>query len=531
MTRLEQRLSYAPGTRRMLRLATISAALAALAGIALLALAGWFLTAAAIAGAGGAIAVQAFNYLVPSATIRLFAIVRTMARYGERLWSHRAALDAMAALRGTLFARLAAQDSRSATALSGGDAATRLTADIDALEDLIVRRPTRSAALLAALAGVVLTASAGWGSALLLAALLAALPFLLRRIANRLTATPARAAADALGQLRSRYIEYAAARPEIAAYGLADRIMADLRPLTLSLDRARAQLFVGEGLQAAFLAAYTGLAVSLILISASGPAPLVALALLSGAGSVEAMAGLSRTAFRQASVAASLQRLAAIEALPHAASGSMPPLPTSALPIRLGDAMIAPGSRIAIAGRSGSGKTLLMEGLAGLRAIDADAMIDGKALADCPDDLLTAQFALSPQDAPMLAGSIGDNLRLARSGVDEAAMAAALHVACLDTLPGGLDYRLGEAGGTLSGGERKRLSIARALLAGRPWLLLDEPTEGLDRATEARLVARLEAWLDETGTGLILISHRPAPLALTEHRLAVERIRVAPLAG
>ncbi|WP_163497479.1 ATP-binding cassette domain-containing protein, partial [Escherichia coli] len=76
-------------------------------------------------------------------------------------------------------------------------------------------------------------------------------------------------------------------------------------------------------------------------------------------------------------------------------------------------------------------------------------------------------------------------------------------------MPAGLETRLGEAGGTLSGGERKRLSLARALLAGRPWLLLDEPSEGLDSTTESELVARLDAWLAETGTGLVLVSHRP----------------------
>ncbi|MFN3798587.1 MAG: ATP-binding cassette domain-containing protein, partial [Sphingobium yanoikuyae] len=97
------------------------------------------------------------------------------------------------------------------------------------------------------------------------------------------------------------------------------------------------------------------------------------------------------------------------------------------------------------------------------------------------------------------------------------------------SLPGGIDYRLGEAGGTLSGGERKRLSLARALLTGRPWLLLDEPTEGLDAATEALLISRLRIWLDRTGTGLILISHRPAPLTLTDRQVPVSAI--APLPG
>ena len=88
-------------------------------------------------------------------------------------------------------------------------------------------------------------------------------------------------------------------------------------------------------------------------------------------------------------------------------------------------------------------------------------------------------------------------------------------------MPGALDCFIGEGGGTLSGGEQKRLSLARALLAQRPWLIADEPSEGLDPATEAELVGRLDAWLARTGTGLILVSHRPAPRALCPQSLAV----------
>lgn len=524
-------LDKATGSAMLLRRATLCAVIAALAGIALLALAGWFLTAAAMAGAAGTLAVQAFNYLVPSAAIRLLAILRTVSRYGERLWSHRAALEAMGGLRASLFARLAAQDSRTALPLSSGDAAARLTGDIDALEDLVVRRPSRIAGLTAALAGVMLAASGGWLSALLLAAMLAALPLLLCSLARRLTEGPAQQAADALGALRARYVELASARAEIAAYGLSDRVMAELGPLTRRLDRARARLFIGEGVQAALLAAYSALAVMLVLLGADAPAPLVALALLASAGAVEAMAGLSRTAFRQASVDAGLARLAALDALPLDDA----PAPFTATPqaIRLGNIELRPGARVAVTGRSGSGKSLLAEGLAGLRPVTADVALGGHPLAACSGTALRDQFALSPQDAPMLAGSVADNLRLARPGIDAADMVDALHVACLDqriaSLPGGIDYRLGEAGGTLSGGERKRLSLARALLTGRPWLLLDEPTEGLDAATEALLISRLRIWLDRTGTGLILISHRPAPFTLTDRQVPVSAI--APLPG
>jgi ATP-binding cassette subfamily C protein CydC len=506
-----------------LRWALLCAMLAGLSAILLLALSGWFLTAAAIAGAAGSAAAIAFNYLIPSAAIRALAIIRTASRYGERLLSHRAALTAMADLRGRLFGRLAAQDSRTAPDLSGGDASARLLGDIEALEDLVVRQPTRPASMAAAVFAVGLAAVAGWQPATALALLLAALPFLLGRLAGRWTRGPAAEAAAALGDLHAAFADYGAARPEIIAYGAAGRVADALAPAAVRLDRARAALFRGEGALAGFLLAYGAATAAVVLLLAEGPAAPAALALLASAAAVESMAAFARTAFRQASVEeglARLERLTALEGEPvKAVRGRAAPLP-----LGLGDTRLAPGDRIAITGASGTGKTRLIEALAGLRPAAHRLTVDGRPADACPAALLRAQFALSPQDAALIAGTIADNLRLARPGVSEADMRAALAVACLDgriaTLPAGLDTMLDDGEG-LSGGERKRLSLARALLAERPWLLLDEPTEGLDAATEATLVARLAAWLDATDSGLVVVSHRPAPLALATRRIAV----------
>ncbi|QIG81805.1 ATP-binding cassette domain-containing protein [Sphingosinithalassobacter tenebrarum] len=513
----------------MLRLAFLCALLAGISSILLLALSGWFLTAAAIAGAAGPVAAMAFNYLIPSAAIRALAIIRTVARYGERLLSHRGALGAMAALRGSLFGKLAAQDSRTAPDLSGGDASARLIGDIEALEDLVVRRPTRPASLIAAIFAVGLTFWAGWPAALALAAMLAVLPSLLGRAARRLTREPAAQAADALGELRTAYIDYAAARPDIIAYGLGERVTAQLLALAEPMDRARAALFRGEGLIAGLLVAYGCLAAAIVLALATSPAADVALGLLAATASVESMAAFARTAIRQASVEQGIARLSVLSAL-EGTPQKQAHVPVGAVPIALGDTEVAPGDRVAIAGRSGSGKTRILEALAGLRPPHHALRVDGVEAGACPPDMLRAQFALAPQDAVLIAGSIADNLRLARPGVTAGEMAEALRVTCLDmriaAMTEGFDTPLSEAGGTLSGGERKRLSLARALLAGRPWLLLDEPTEGLDAATEAELVHRLGQWLDATGTGLILVSHRPAPLALAARSVEVEAIAV-----
>lgn len=523
-------LTGGPKTRARVRIAALAAATAGLSGVLLLAVSGWFLTAAAIAGVGGPLVAAGFNYLIPSALIRLLAILRTVGRYGERILSHRAALLAMATLRARLFRRLAEQDTRTAPALSGGDASARLIGDIDALEALVVRRPLLAGSLASAAAGVAASLLAGWPAGLALAALLATLPPVVARISARLAGPPAREAAHALGDLRTRFVELAAARTEIAAYGIVDRAMASLAPDVARFQTARRGLALAEAKVGAVVALYGGLAVALVLLLARTTAPFAALAALAAAGAAEAMAAFAQSSVKDAGARESIERLMTFET-GQAAPRHAAPLGET---LDIGADPVAPGARIAVSGASGSGKTMLLEQLAGLRTSTLPLRVGGVALGDLAADELDARFALAPQDAPVIIGSVADNLRVARTGVDEAAMWRALEIACLAprirALPEGLATRIGEGGAALSGGERKRLGLARAILAGRPWLLLDEPTEGLDAATEADLVQRLGAWLDETGTGLLMASHRTAPLALTKARVDAGAVREAVVA-
>lgn len=505
-----------------------AAALAAgVGGLVLLALSGWFLTAAALAGASGAAAVAAFNYLIPAAAIRGLAVVRTAARYGERLWSHEAALHALAGLRAALFARLAHADGRSAPDLSGGDASARLIGDIAALEDLVVRRPGIPAAFGTMLVGLAAVALAGWLAALLLVAVLALLLAALARLPMRLSAAPAAEAAAATAELRRMLVDYAAARSEIITYGLADRVTALLVAQADRLDEAQRQLARIEAASSGLLILGSAVSAGATLLVSTASAPLTALAMLAATASIEAVAAIARSSAREAAVTEGTERLRVLLALP-VPQGKDTPAAAAALPIGLGQALFAPASRIALTGPSGSGKTRVIEALAGLRAPAHGLSLGDQGLAALSETAIRAQTALAPQEPMLIAGTVADNLRLARPGIDAPAMEQALRTAQLwdriMRMPQGLDTMLGEDGGILSGGERKRLSLARALLAGRPWLLLDEPTEGLDIATEAALVAALHAWLDATGTGLLIASHRPAPLALAGLQVPVEAI-------
>lgn len=510
------------GTRRT---AVLAGTVVAFATVGLLALSGWFITAAAIAGSAGPVAARAFNYLVPSALIRLLAILRTVARYFERLLSHRASLSTLAAVRTRLFAKAAAAEARGELRLSGGEAATLLGADIDQLEDRLIRGPALAGALVSGLLAIALGAMAGPVPALSVALCLGFATLGTRALARRWLPERVRAAAAALRELKVAVTEHAAAAGEIAVYGLVGRVSAELEGAAARHDRALARLARAEAAIGMLAPAAAGMASALAVATASGEAPLAAMAALAATAAGEGLAALGRAEIKAPSIDAAQDRLRAlasvVEPKPLAAPAASPTLLIAAAD---GEHVLPPGARVALLGRSGAGKTRLLETLAGLRRdVPQRLLVDGQDATALGLYRLRHWFALVPQNPMLVAGTILDNLRLARPGLAEADLWQALAVACIEDevrrFPQGLHQWIGEAGLHLSGGQRKRLALARAVLAERPWLLLDEPTEGLDADTERRLVAAIQAWLDRTGRGLLVISHRALPRTLCDRRI------------
>ncbi|SDC08444.1 ATP-binding cassette, subfamily C, CydC [Sphingomonas sp. YR710] len=512
--------------RRAMAGAIAAAMLVAGSSILLLAMSGWFLTSAAVAAAGGIAAIQALNYLLPSAAIRFLAITRTAGRYGERLWSHQAALHATARLRARLIARIAQAPVTDALALIPGDTTARLIDAIDAIEDRVVRRPARPAAIAAALCGLALAALAGPWPPLVLAIAIGTVAWGTPVLARRWLERPAEDAQQVIGLLKRDLVSHAEAAADILVYDLQRRITAIGTTQADLYDQARRRIAIGEARLNGLLLIIGGIATGGGILLADATPQIIALAALGAAGTIEALAAMVRGYAREGMIAAGLDRIAALAALP-ADAGRCLDLVGHHLRMTIDGVAheMAQRDRIALVGRSGAGKTRLIETLTGLRPAPSGFAVDGIDLRTCGPRDLSRVFGLAPQDARLLAGTIADNLRLARPGITEADMIEALTIACFDreltALPGGLDCWIGDDGSRLSGGQRKRIAIARALLAGRPWLLLDEPSEGLDAATEAELIVRLKAEIDRRGCGLILISHRPAMLALAERRIAI----------
>jgi ATP-binding cassette subfamily C protein CydC len=328
--------------------------------------------------------------------------------------------------------------------------------------------------------------------------------------------------AQAHAALQADYADMAGPAADIAIYDLARPMARALEASASARGKAERALTRAEARIATTQTAIASISVALVAVSAQGAVPLIALSVLSAMAGLEAWAALAQHDMRKGDIEAAEQRLAAmgqIEAVEHA------PLPQAAA-ITIAGQNVVRGARVAITGPSGVGKTRLIETLVGLRD-DApqDIRIAGLAPHRYGLNGLRPLFCMMQQDAPLIAGSVADNLSLARPGLTRDEMVLALHVACAEdviaVLPDGLDQWLGDGGARLSGGQRRRIALARALLARRPWLVLDEPSEGLDAATESRLAERLGAWLDETGTGLILISHRQAMLALASRTISL----------
>jgi ATP-binding cassette subfamily C protein CydC len=490
--------------------ASLSAGAVSVAAVCLLGVSGWFLAGAAIAGAAGGVAVQMFNYLLPSAAIRFLAIARTLLRYVERYSGHAAALRTLAVVRPHLFSRIAAADPQHTLKLSRGETSARFVQDITVLENRLVAQSAPASAIGGIIAAILLCLFLSpWAAVIFIAGLgvtLGAGLWLSQKTARHDQAQREQAI---MGGLKQRFFEILPLTPDIAAYDLSERLLADMAAREGDLAAAKSGQTSLDGLIQSVSLVVMGVTLAVLFLTHRGhDLPLLALAALSVTVGFESSAPLLK-AFAQKRIFDEAEtRVASLydQAAPHIEKPD-DIITGGVLTFKGQSFRLDRHTRLLISGASGAGKTRLVETLMGLRPVGADMGQFDRGL-----------FALSPQDATPLNGTILDNLKMAfsaealktRSKAElDAMMIAALSDAQLTSKA--LDLWIGDGGVTLSGGEKKRLGIARALLRDAPILILDEPTEGLDAETETRLIDALEARLTNEQRGLILISHKPAP--------------------
>lgn len=532
-----------------------AAALAAIVlamGVALLGLSGWFIIAAAGAGLAGAGAV--FDVFRPSAAIRFLALGRAAARYGERVLSHDATLRALETLRAQVLAGLVAAPFATQARLRGAQAVNRVIADVDALDGLSLRLalPAVAGAIVVAAAGVAIGALWGPGPALVVSLGYGLGGAALFHLASRRALPLSRRAAAAAQAFRTRLITLIEARRDLAAtsrlVAAQDGVAAAearRRQLRRALDRIERRTAAASVLlSGAIVAVIFGLGLHAAQ-SGQISAATAMMAVLAALALSEALAPLRRAVGEVGRMADAARRVAPVVAplapAPVAAAAN-PPAPDPAAPVLVAHGLsvahpgtaapiitdlsvrLAPGEVLALSGRSGAGKSSLLQVLAGLTPpLTGSVQVLGCDLRDGDEATLRRHIGLVPQRVTLLSGTIASNLRLARPEATDSELMQVLRAVALDRViaaRGGLAMALGPRGDGLSGGEARRLALARAALRQPALMLLDEPTEGLDAATARSVLAGLRAMLPHTA--FVIASHRPEEAEGANCRIGVE---------
>jgi ATP-binding cassette subfamily C protein CydC len=519
--------------RRRFGLGLLLGLVTLLSGLVLLALSGWFISAAALAGLTVATAAQ-FDIFRPGALIRLSAVLRTAGRYGERLASHDAVLHLLSSLRSQVYRRLLPR--LPTPRLGSGELLERVVADVNTLDELPLR--LLAPVVWAAVILLAVLALLYWQSVELMLRVLpwlllgaVVLPLLLALVAGHL----GRRQRQLAGQRREALIEALQGMISLHLHGAWERQQRALEAIDRRVLATQFRQSLVAALGQAVLVALLGFAVGSILkggISLVQAGPYLAMAALAVLGLQEALSALPAAFQAAAQGRAALNRLSELGAITPAtafpASGpelsAMPGLVVEEVTFRYPGrtqgleavSLELPfGQWLTLQGESGAGKTTLARLLVRLQQPDSGRiLLAGQPLEDYDEPTLRRAVHYVEQQPYLFNASVADNLRLARPDADEEALWQALAVVQLEAvvrgLPHGLNTLIGEYGTGLSGGQARRLALARAVLAAAPITILDEPFEGLDRPTAEAVMAGLAQVL--AGRSLILISHRPVGL-------------------
>jgi thiol reductant ABC exporter CydC subunit len=548
MSSLRATVRPAAGERSRLGLSVLLSAGATGAAIALLATSGFLISRAAQRP-------TILSLMVTITAVRAFGIARAALRYGERLASHDFALRQLARLRSRFYGRLAPLVPGQLQGHSRGDLLTRFVADVDTLQDAHLRVfiPALAAALVIVGAGVAGSLMLG-ASGVVLAGVLTLSAIASWWVSAAVAAASGRHQAAARAAMTGQLVEAIDGSAELALAGRGRehvRLLAAVDALLARLGRRDAiASSIASGLQS--LLSGAGLIVVLVIAiqevrSGTLAEVLVAAVAFLFLGAREALLPLPAAARRLqtcASAASRLEDICAREpnivdpAGPERSSGTGA---LAAEDIRFGygtdsgpvlegvSLRLEPGEHVALTGVSGAGKTTLGELL--VRFLDPDrggVTLDGVDVRRLGQEDVRRAVLLCDQDAYLFNTTIRENLLIGRREAGDADLWRALEAVGLDdwvaTLEHGLDTRVGQQGELVSGGQRQRLALARALVSDSRFLILDEPTAHLDAPLARRV---LQGVLEHAaGRGVLVITHDLDAIGAFDRALVLERGRL-----
>lgn len=516
----------------LLSLGIILAIVTILSSISLLAISGWFLAGSSLAGLAG---IVTFNYMLPAAGVRGSAIIRTTGRYAERLVSHDATFRVLAHLRVFTFKKLLPLSPSSIARFRQSELLNRLVADVDTLDHLYLRliSPLVSAIVVIivvtlGLSLLDLSLALTLGGIMIFLVLI--LPVVFYRAGKPIGADLTALRSDYRGQLTS----WLQGQAELVIFGALPAFRVNLDTIEkrwLSRQKQRASL---SAISQSVMIFSSGLTFILILwMAASGiggdshPGPLIALFVFVSLAAFETLGPVADAFQHLGHVIASAQRVNQLIEQQPEVSFCKKKIPFSSqaslslnkvnfsyknqpfLALKSINLNISVGEHIALLGRTGCGKSTLLQLLT--RAWDPQQgviKLNNLPLGDYDEATLREMSVVVSQRVHIFSSTLRDNLLLAASDASDAQLKDVLMKVGLSALleQNGLNEWIGDGGRQISGGEQRRVGIARALLHKAPLVLLDEPTEGLDADTESQIL-RLLAEHCQHKT-MILVTHR-----------------------
>lgn len=515
-----------------LSLGIILAIVTLLASIGLLTLSGWFLAASAVAGIAG---LYSFNYMLPAAGVRGAAIFRTAGRYAERLVSHDATFRVLAHLRVFTFTKIMPLSPGGIARFRQADLLNRLVADVDTLDHLYLRviSPLVSALV------VILLVTFGLSFldvklALTLGAIMLVLILLLPVIFYRAGKPAGRELTALRSDYRMQLTSWLQGQSELVVFGAQPRFRQQLNDIERRWMLRQQQQAKLTGLSQAMVIAAAGLTVTVMLWLAAGgisqfpqPGALIALFVFTPLAAFEALGPVAAAFQHLGQVIASAQRVSQI--IDQPADVTFPTqgpvaaehvslslqnvnftYPGQPLPVLKNVTLdVGAGEHIALLGQTGCGKSTLLQLLTrGWDITSGTLEINGHAIGAYDEATLRKMITVVSQRAHVFNTTLRENLRMASPDCIDEQIAEVLRQVDLHVLleNEGLNAWLGEGGRQLSGGEQRRIGLARALLHDAPLWLLDEPTEGLDAETEQHILALLHKHCQNKT--LLLVTHR-----------------------
>ncbi|MFH4829872.1 heme ABC transporter ATP-binding protein/permease CydC [Vibrio diabolicus] len=515
-----------------LSLGMLLAFLTLAASIGLLALSGWFISAAAVAGL--TVARETFNYMLPGAGVRGAAMARTAGRWGERVVSHNATFKLLTDLRIFFFKKLAPLIPGRVSTMRDADLLNRLVADVDAMDHVYLRLISPVViGIFGILSLTAVLAFFDWHLALLLGSILTVMLFVWPVLFYKLGKNNGENLTHHKAQLRVATLDWLQGYSELSIFGAEERyrnLILEKQKQLLSNQFVNANL---TGMASGLLMLVNGLTLVVMLwFAADGvggrtPDPWIALFAFATMASFEILMPIAGAFQYLGQTLTSARRLnEVILAEPDVVFPEQSKHKGTTLDIEFDNigftypdgqqkvlkdlSLSLPlGTKTAIVGQTGSGKSTLIQLLCRYWDVNqGEVRIGGTKLQDWSESDLREAMTVVSQRVDVLNGTLRDNLLMAAPEASDERLSEILQKVELGGLldAPGLDAWLGDGGRQLSGGEKRRIGIARALLRDAPILLLDEPTEGLDKRTEQKVMALFnEHFANKT---VVFITHR-----------------------